>query len=140
MITELATRRAFLHAALTERETLQHLPACTILFNEGEQPRGFYIVHSGAIELFFRTRNGALKRVRSAPAGEILGLGSLVSCRPHEHTARAITTCELGFIDQESFRQMLDQSPAIWLSILRLLSQDVNASYDSLRAGAFAHV
>jgi len=116
-----------------EHQTLQHLSAGTSLFDEGEQPRGVYLVHSGAIELFFRARNGTLKRVRSTSVGEILGLGSIVSRRPHEYTARAVTASELGFIDKESFLQMLDDSPAIWFSVLRLLSQDVNASYDSLR-------
>lgn len=140
MITELATRGPLLDAALTERETLQRQPAGNILFDEGRQPRGIYLVHSGAIELLFRTGNGELKRARAGGVGEILGLGSVVSCRPHEYTARAVTTCELGFIDKESFLQVLDEHPAIWFSVLRLLSQDVNASYDSLRAGADARV
>ena len=121
-----------------EHETVQHLPACANLFDEGDQPRGVYLVHSGAIELFFRTRNGALKRVRSASMGEILGLGSVVSRRPQEYTARAVTASELGFIDRELFLQMLDESPAIWFSVLRLLSQDVNGSYDLLRHAAAA--
>jgi CRP-like cAMP-binding protein len=140
VITEFATRRPFLDAALTEYETLQHLTAGTSLFDEGEQPRGVYLIHSGAIELFFRTRNGTLKRVRSASVGEILGLGSVVSRRPHEYTARGVTASELGFIDRETFLQMLDESPAIWFSVLRLLSLDVNASYDSLRNAAVARV
>lgn len=116
-----------------ERETLQRLPAGMTLFDEGEQPRGIYLIHSGAIDLFFRTRSRGLKRARSASVSEILGLGAVVARRPHENTARAVTASELGFIDRESFCQMLDESPAIWFSVLGLLSQDVNASYDSLR-------
>jgi cAMP-binding proteins - catabolite gene activator and regulatory subunit of cAMP-dependent protein kinases len=138
VITEIATRRPFLDAALTARETLQHLPAGTTLFDEGAQPRGVYLVHSGAIELYFQTRTGALKRVRSASVGEILGLGSVVSCRPHEYTALAITTSELGFIDKDVFLKMLNESHAIWFTVLRLLSQDVNTSYGSLRNAASA--
>jgi CRP-like cAMP-binding protein len=133
VITELATRRPFLDAALTARETLQHLPAGTSIFDEGAQPRGVYLVHSGAIELYFQTRNGALKRVRSASVGEILGLGSVVSHRPHEYTTLTITKSELGFIDKDVFLKMLNENPAVWFSVLRLLSQDVNTSYGSLR-------
>jgi CRP-like cAMP-binding protein len=114
---------------------LEYAQAGTILFVEGEQPRGIYIIHSGTVELLFRTRNGELKPVRSGSAGELLGLGSVVSCRPHEHTARAVTPCELGYIDQESFFQMLEKSPQIWFRVLSFLSQDLNASYESLRAG-----
>jgi CRP/FNR family cyclic AMP-dependent transcriptional regulator len=118
---------------LSARETLQHRPAGTILFNEGDQPRGIYLIHSGTIELLMRARNGVWKRMRTASANEILGLESVVSLRPNDATARAITSCDLGFIERESFLRLLDESPAIWFSVLRLLSQGVNASYDSLR-------
>jgi CRP-like cAMP-binding protein len=100
---------------------------------KGEQPRGIYFIHSGTIELLMRARNGEWKRIRAAPAGEILGLESVVSRRLHDATARAITPCDLGFIERESFLRVLDESPAIWFSVLRLLSHDVNASYASLR-------
>jgi CRP-like cAMP-binding protein len=119
--------------SLTERETLQHRPAGIILFSEGEAARGIYLIHSGTVELLMRARNGAWKRMRSASAGEILGLESVVSRRSHDATARAITPCDLGFIERESFLRVLDESPAIWFSVLRLLSQGVNASYASLR-------
>lgn len=138
MITELANRRPLLEGALLEHETLQHLSAGKNLFDEGEEPRGIYLVHSGAIDLFFRARNGTLMRALSASVGEILGLGAIVSRRPHEYTARAVRASDLGFIDKESFLKLLDDNPAIWFSVLRLLSQDVNASYDSLRHAATA--
>jgi CRP-like cAMP-binding protein len=124
--------------SLTQRETLQHRPAGTVLFNEGDPPRGTHLIHSGTIELLMRARNGDWKRLRSASPGEILGLESVVSRRPHDATARAITSCELGFIEREAFLRMLDESPAIWFSVLRLLSQGVNTSYDSLRHTARA--
>jgi CRP/FNR family transcriptional regulator len=119
--------------SLTERETLQHRRAGTILFNEDDPPRGIYLIHSGTMELLMRARNGDWKRMRSASSGEILGLESVVSRRPHDATARAITSCELGFIERESFLRVLDESPAMWFSVLRILSQGVNASYASLR-------
>jgi CRP/FNR family cyclic AMP-dependent transcriptional regulator len=123
--------------SLSDRETLQHRPAGTILFTEGDAPRGLYLIHSGTIELLMRARNGDWKRMRCTSPGEILGLESVVSRRPHDATARAITWCDLGFIERESFLRVLNESPAIWFSVLRLLSQGVNASYDSLRhAGA----
>ena len=133
MITEIATRRPTLDDALTERETLQLQPAGTILFEEGDQPRGIYVVHSGSIDLLFQARTRELKPVRSAAVGELLGLDSVVSCRPHDHTARVVTACRLGFIDKESFTQMLDGNPELWLTVLRLLSQDIHSSYESLR-------
>jgi CRP-like cAMP-binding protein len=119
--------------SLTERETLQHRPAGTILFNEGDVPRGIYLIHSGTVELLMRARNGDWKQIRSASTGKILGLESVVSRRSHDATARAITSCELGFIERESFLRVLEESPAMWFSVLRFLSEGVDASYASLR-------
>jgi CRP/FNR family cyclic AMP-dependent transcriptional regulator len=124
--------------SLSERETLQHRPAGTVLFNEGDPPRGIYLIHSGTIELLMRARKGNWRQVRSASPGEILGLESVVSRRAHDATARAITSCDLGFIERESFLRVLDESPEIWFSVLRLLSKGVDASYDSLRHAAQA--
>src|SRR5438067_485103 len=90
-------------------------------------------IRSGTIELLMRARSGDWKRIRSASEGEILGVESLVSLRPNDATARTITPCDVGFIERESFLRVLNESPAIWFSVLWLLSQGVNASYDSLR-------
>ncbi|MEA2338255.1 MAG: family transcriptional regulator, cyclic receptor protein [Thermoanaerobaculia bacterium] len=119
--------------SLTERETLQNKPAGTILFSEGDEPPGIYLIHSGTIELMMQARNGNWKRIRSASPGEILGLESVVSRRPFDSTAHALTPCDLGFIERDSFLRVLDDSPAVRFSVLRLLSRGVNASYDSLR-------
>jgi CRP-like cAMP-binding protein len=119
--------------SLTDRETLQHRPAGTILFNEGDAPRGVYVIHSGTMELLMRARNGGWTRIRSAAVGEMLGLESVIAHRPHDSTARATTSCDLGFIEREPLLRLLDESPGVWLNVLRLLSQDVNKSYDSLR-------
>jgi CRP/FNR family transcriptional regulator, cyclic AMP receptor protein len=139
VIPEIATRRPFPDAILTERETLQHPQAGTVLFEEGEQPHGIYIVHSGTIDLLFRVRTGDLKNLGAGDSGEILGLGAVVSGGTHDYTARARTACQVGFIDRESFLGMLERSPELWLNVLRLLSRDVNASYESLRTGAVSH-
>jgi len=133
LITQFATWRQSADACLTELETLLHRPAGTILFTEGDQSHGIYLIHSGTIEILMRARNGDWKPIRSAAAGEILGLESVIAHRPHDSTARAITSCDLGFIEREPFLRLLDESPAVWLNVLRLLSQGVNSSYDSLR-------
>jgi CRP-like cAMP-binding protein len=138
VIPEPATPRRSLDAILRQAETLQQQPAGTILFEEGEPTRGLYVVHSGSIHLLFKARSSTLKGVRATSVGEILGLDEVVSCRPHEYTARVIKASALGFIDKESFTQMLADNPELWLDVLRLLSHDVNASYDFLRNAGVA--
>jgi CRP-like cAMP-binding protein len=103
------------------------------IFREGERPDGVYILQEGTVDLLFASRNGNVKPLRLAQAGQILGLSCVVTQRNHDCTAVARTRCELGFIERDAFLRMLDDSPAVWFSVLRLLSNDVNAVYDDMR-------
>lgn len=110
-------------ANLFTRPELQRIAAGRVLFEEGEQPAGVYILHSGEVAL----------NTRTAHAGEIVGLMAVISGRAHLSSAVATTLCEVGFIEAEEFRNLVDENPAVWFSVLRQLSQDVNASYDVIR-------
>jgi CRP-like cAMP-binding protein len=105
-----------------------------MLFLEGETPAGVYVLHSGEVDLLFMNRDGNAKPLRVVSPGQILGLSSVVMQRPHDCSAIARTPCEVGFIARDEFLQSLHDTPAIWLSVLRMLSSDVNAVYDDMRA------
>jgi CRP-like cAMP-binding protein len=113
---------------LFTRPDLQRLAANKVLFREGEVPAGVFILHSGEVDLVHEHA-----ATRTARAGEILGLSAVISGRTHLSTAVARTFAEVAFIEGDEFRSLVDETPAIWFSVLRQLSQDVNASYDVIR-------
>jgi len=113
-------------------DLLQRLALKAVLFHEGEIPAGVYILHSGKVDLVHERTDGA-ERGRTARAGEILGLSAVISGRSHLSSAIARTRCEVEFIEGEEFRCLADDNPAIWFSVLRQLSQDVNESYAVIR-------
>ncbi len=115
-------------ANLITHPELQGLAANTVLFREGEVPAGLFILHSGEVDLIHER-----VATRTAQAGEILGLSAVLSGRSHLSTAIARTFAEVAFIEGDEFRSLVDDDPAIWFSVLRQLSQDVNASYDVIR-------
>jgi CRP-like cAMP-binding protein len=120
---------------------MQHLeiwPAGRTLFFEGEEPRGVYLIHSGTMDLVFSAKDGRAKALRVAKGGQIVGLSSVFSHRTHDYTATVRTTCEVGFVDAPTFHHLLESSPTIWFSVLRLLSEDVNSCYDCMRDIALA--
>ncbi|MEO8033015.1 MAG: cyclic nucleotide-binding domain-containing protein [Acidobacteriota bacterium] len=122
-----------IEAPLTSSERLQNRVAGEMLFQEGEDPAGVYVVHSGSVDLLFSPRTGAAKPLRVASPGQILGLSAVVMQRPHDCSATARDTCEIGFIPREEFLRVLAERPTVWFSVLRLLSRDVNAVYDDMR-------
>ena len=103
------------------------------MFREGETPQGVYVLHSGTVNLLFSTKDGGAKPLREAQPGQILGLSSVVTKRAHDCTATAAGPCEVAFIEREDFLRALDDSPAVWFSVLRVLSSEVNAVYDDMR-------
>jgi CRP-like cAMP-binding protein len=126
--------RSIIESSLADSGTAMLLDAGETLFREGEEPRGVYVLQSGQVDLLFASRKGEAKPLRVAQAGQILGLSCIVTNRPHDCTATAATPCRVGFIDSGAFQRVLTECPAVWFSVLRLLSTDVNAVYDDIRA------
>ena len=127
-----------LESAILGVQNVEIWPAGRTLFYEGEDPRGVYLIHSGTIDLVFSAKDGRAKALRVARGGQIIGLSSVFSRRTHDYTATVRSTCEVGFVDAATFRRLLDSSPTIWFSVLRLLSEDVSSCYDCMRDIALA--
>ncbi|HEU4521259.1 MAG TPA: cyclic nucleotide-binding domain-containing protein, partial [Thermoanaerobaculia bacterium] len=93
---------------LTRYERPANIPAGNVLFNEGDEPEGVYLVHDGEFDLVFASRLGDSRPLRSANSGQILGLSCVVSNRPHDCSATAKTASTVGFIPKEDFKKLLD--------------------------------
>ena len=104
-----------------------------MLFLEGEIAAGVYVLHSGEVDLLFSAKNGRVRALRIATPGQILGLSSVVTGRPHDCSATTRVACEIGFIPSEQFLHCVDEYPALWFCVLRVLSSEVNAAYDDMR-------
>lgn len=125
--------RSIIETSLAGHETFVRYRTGETLFHEGEEPRGVYVLHSGSVQLLFASKNGNAKPLREAQPGQILGLSCVVTQRPHDCTATAAEPCEVAFIERDEFLRTLDVSPAVWFSVLRVLSSEVNAAYDDIR-------
>jgi len=45
----------------------------------------------------------------------------------------------VAFIPREEFMDILEERPAAWFNVLRLLSSEVNGVYDEMRALSASH-
>jgi len=113
-------------------------PAGNVIFREGEQPRGVFVLYEGSVDLEFSARNGAKKALRTANPPEIVGLIDAVANTPHTCTATIRTESKIGFVSIEELRRQLDESPALWLTIAKYLSADVESCWAEMRTLAVA--
>ena len=115
-------------------EQVGQFPAGSVLFREGDAPKGLYVVHSGSVDLVFSSRNGIAKPLRTVHAGETIGLGDAVSDAPHDCTATTRVPSRIGFVSIAKLRKLLEERPATWFAVAEVLSADVNACWGTMRA------
>lgn len=119
---------------LAVAEEVRRWPAGSVLFNEGDEPRGIFIIHSGQVELVFSARSGVRKALGTVRSGEILGLSEIVSGSRCCCAATTRTASRIGFVAVTELRRMLDEDPSLWLEIVESLSVDLGSCWRSLRS------
>jgi len=124
---------------LAPREVRRRWPSGHRLFSDGDEVCGVFVIHSGEVELLLSTRNGEPRTLRASGPGQILGISGLMSGRPHDCTAVTRRPSVIGYVSKDDFMAAVDQQSGAWLAVLHLLSEDINVSYENLRAIAAHH-
>jgi CRP-like cAMP-binding protein len=114
-------------------EAIERRPAGRVLFREGDQPLGVFVIHSGAVDLVFSARNGLRKALRTAHPGDVVGLSEAISDSLHGYTATARRRSRIGFVPLTELRRMLESTPSMWLAVAKHLSSDLGACWESLK-------
>jgi CRP/FNR family cyclic AMP-dependent transcriptional regulator len=108
-------------------------PKDAILFVEGQDPRGVFILCTGRVKLYGAAANGKSVIFRIADAGEIIGLPSTLSEKPYEVTAEALEPTQANFIRREAFLGFLRHHGDAALKVAEMLSQIYYATCQEIR-------
>ncbi len=123
---------SFHHSVLESLNQVSHkttLPAGAILFVEGQEPRGIFIVCSGRVNLSTTSREGKILILKTAMPGEALGLSASISGTGYETTAETATPCQLSFIDRKHFLELMQLHSETGLRAAQCLSRDYQTAY-----------
>ncbi|MGB2590882.1 MAG: Crp/Fnr family transcriptional regulator [Candidatus Acidiferrum sp.] len=104
-----------------------------ILFAEGQEPRGVFIICNGRVKLSTSSSDGKSLLVRVVEAGEMVGLPGSISGKPYELTAEALEPLQANFIPREAFLQFLQRRAEAALRIAEILSQIYQATLSEVR-------
>ncbi len=83
------------------------VPAGNIVFREGEEGSGLFLLLKGSVEVVKQSPNGIAQQLATVDAPSVLGEMSLVSERRHSATVRATTDCEFRVLAREDFLRLL---------------------------------
>jgi CRP/FNR family transcriptional regulator, cyclic AMP receptor protein len=120
-------------AELDEISSPLTYPRDAILFVEGQEPRGVFVICNGRVKLSTSSSNGKSIIVRVAEPGELVGLPGTISGKPYELTAEALEPVQANFIAREAFLQFLRQRGEAAVRIAEILSQIYQATLSEVR-------
>jgi CRP/FNR family transcriptional regulator len=108
-------------------------PKGTMLFIEGQQPRGVFVLCAGKVKLSTSSREGKTIITKISDSGDILGLNAVVSNRPYEVTAEMMEPGQANFIPRDSFLNMLKDYPEVAVRVAQQLSRNYYTAYEEIR-------
>jgi CRP/FNR family transcriptional regulator len=123
-------------AALKEFQALAiptTYPSGSVLFMEGQAPRGVFLLLEGEIKLSLGSSGGKTLILRLARPGEVLGLMSTLSGSPYELTGEAMYPCQVAYVRGEDFLRFIAKYPEANQMVVRSLSAHYRAACEQLR-------
>ncbi len=120
------------HESFKEISVISFFPQGTLLFIEGQDPKGVFVLCSGRAKLTISSGNGK-SLMRVAEAGEILGLGATISGRPYEVSAEMMDGGQVNFIKRENFLEFLRRDVDVSLRMAQLLSREYFKVHEQVR-------
>jgi len=96
----------------------------SVIFAEGEQARGIYILHSGRATVSIGSSDGRVVMLRLAGAGDVLGLNSVLGNYAHDTTVKSLEPCRIHFISRRDVLEFA-QTEAGAQAIAKLLSREL---------------
>ena len=99
-------------------------PRGTVLFQQGQQTTGIFVVRKGKVRLSRISTDGQ-RSSRTVGAGHILGLLATVSDQPYLKTAEAIADSELVAVDRSRVMSLLGRHTDYWLQAVKVIRDEV---------------
>ncbi len=110
-------------------ELFRGYPKGTLLFGEGQTPRGVYVLHAGRVKLFTSSGDARVLITDIAGPGDVLGLSAVVSGGTHEVSAETLDACRVAFVEREEFRRLLGESACAQVYATRQLSRNYRTAH-----------
>src|ERR1700687_2949995 len=118
---------------LNEIKSTAVYPKSAMLFIEGQQPRGVFVLCAGKAKLSTSSAEGKTVITKISEAGDVLGLSATISNRPYEVTAEMIEPGQANFITRDALLQFLRENGEIALRVAEQLSRNYYSAFEEVR-------
>ena len=104
------------------------LAAGEVLFDQGDESDGLYVVVSGIVRIFITADDGREATVFLSEEGEVIGEMALLDGLPRSAGAAALTDAKLVVIPRGPFLDLLDSTPKLARQIILTLCERLRSS------------
>jgi CRP/FNR family transcriptional regulator, cyclic AMP receptor protein len=118
---------------LSEIKSTAVYPKTAMLFIEGQQPRGVFVLCAGKVKLSTSSREGKTIITKLSDPGDMLGLNATISNRPYEVTAEMVEAGQANFIARDAFLQFLREHGEVAVRVAEQLSRNYYTAYEEIR-------
>jgi CRP/FNR family transcriptional regulator len=108
-------------------------PKGALLFVEGQEPRGVFVICNGRVKLSASSADGKSLILRIAESGEVIGLPGTISGQPYEGTAEALEPVQANFVARREFLQFLREHGEATLRVAEILCHIYHATYQGIK-------
>jgi CRP/FNR family cyclic AMP-dependent transcriptional regulator len=118
---------------LNEIRSTAIYPKSAMLFIEGQQPRGVFVLCTGKAKLSTSSTEGKTVITKISEAGDVLGLSAAVSNRPYEVTAEMIEPGQANFITRDALLAFMRDYGQVAVRVAEQLSRNYYTAYEGIR-------
>jgi CRP/FNR family transcriptional regulator len=123
-------RRCPLFAGLKEEDlkriraiaSLRQIEKKEILFSDGEETRGFYVILSGKVKLYKVSPEGKEQILHIVSAPDAFAEAALFLEGTYPAFAEAMTDCQLLYFPKRDFIQLIEKNPQLSINMIVTLS------------------
>src|SRR5208337_457089 len=108
-------------------------PKSAMLFIEGQQPRGVFVMCAGKAKLSTSSAEGKTVITKISEAGDVLGLSATISNRPYEVTAEMIEPGQANFITRDALMHFMREYGEVAVRVAEQLSRNYYTAYEGIR-------
>lgn len=99
-----------------------------VLFHQGDQPTGLFILRAGEVTLSMDPGINPNTFSCLTTAGSLLGVPGLIGKQPYSLTAIARRGAQVSFIARDDFNLLMQAEPALMLMVLQVLAAEVRSA------------
>jgi CRP/FNR family transcriptional regulator len=118
---------------LNEIRSTAVYPKSAMLFIEGQQPRGVFVLCTGKAKLSTSSSEGKTVITKISDAGDVLGLNATISNRPYEVTAEMIEPGQANFIARDALLHFMREYGEVAVRVAEQLSRNYYTAYEEIR-------